>query len=74
MDADDSVNEWSSDDESDRQSNNDLSFDIQPVRGVRCRTRVSGDQPLENCYLCHMRTGTLTKPTIIYPPLAYTTL
>ncbi len=35
MDADDSVNEWSSDIESDRQPSDDSSLNIQPARGAR---------------------------------------
>jgi hypothetical protein len=35
MDTDDSVNEWSSDDESDRQPSNDSRHHIQPARGAR---------------------------------------
>jgi hypothetical protein len=35
MDADDSVNDWSSDDESERQLCNDSSLNIEPARGGR---------------------------------------
>jgi hypothetical protein len=35
MDADDSANEWSSDNQSDRQLSDDSSLNIQPARGVR---------------------------------------
>jgi hypothetical protein len=35
MDADDSVNDWSSDDESERQLCNDSSLNIEPACGAR---------------------------------------